>query len=119
MTSDKELEQLIIEGIQERKGRSITIVDFSHIDTAATGAFIIAEGNSTTHTASIAECVEEYVRNNGGIKPYGIDGEEGSDWVIMDYGSVWVHIFMPDTRRRYNLEELWSDARISEVADLC
>ena len=59
------------------------------------------------------------MRNNGGIKPYGIDGEEGSDWVIMDYGSVWVHIFMSDTRRRYNLEELWSDARISEVADLC
>lgn len=118
MTSDKEIRKLIIEGIQERKGHSITVVDFSHIDTAATGAFIIAEGNSTTHIGSIAESVEEYVRVNGGVKPFGIDGEEGSDWVIMDYGSVWVHIFLPQTRQRYNLEELWSDARISEVPDL-
>lgn len=50
--------------------------------------------------------------------PYGIDGEEGSDWVIMDYGDIWVHIFMPETRMRYNLEELWSDAEITRVADL-
>lgn len=118
MTSDKELRDLIIEGVQERKGHSITLVDFSHIDSAATGAFIIAEGNSTTHISSIAEAVEEYVRKNGGVKPFGIDGEEGSDWVIMDYGSVWVHLFMRDTRQRYNLEELWSDAKISDVPDL-
>ena len=118
MTSKKDLEQLIIEGIQERKGHSITTVDFSNIDTAATAAFVIAEANSTTHAASIAEAVEEYVRVNGGYKPYGVDGAEGADWVIMDYGSVWVHIFLPETRRRYSLEDLWSDARITEVADL-
>lgn len=118
MTSEKDLKELIIEGIQERKGRSISVIDFSHIDTTATGAFIIAEGNSTTHVGSIAESVEEYVRVNGGVKPYGIDGAEDSDWVIMDYGSVWVHIFLPQTRRRYNLEDLWSDARITEVADI-
>lgn len=118
MTPNDKLTQLIIEGIQERKGHDITLVDFSKIDTAATGAFVIAEGNSTTHNASIAESVVEYVRINGGVKPYGIDGEEGSDWVIIDYGSVWVHIFMHDTRRRYNLEELWSDAEIKEIPDL-
>ncbi len=118
MTSKKDLKQFIIEGIHERKGRSVSVIDFSHIDTAATGAFIIADGNSTTHIDSIADCVEEYVRENAGVKPYGIDGDENSDWVIMDYGNVWVHIFLPETRRRYNLEDLWSDARITEVADI-
>lgn len=118
MTPTKDLKELIIEGIQNRKGHGISVVDLSSIDTAATGAFIIAEGNSTTHTASIAESVDEYVRNASGIKPYGIDGEEGSDWVIMDYGDIWVHIFLPETRIRYNLEELWSDADIKQVADL-
>ena len=118
MISENELRKLIIEGIQERKGHAITVVDFSHIDTAATNEFIIAEGNSTTHIGAIAESVEEYVRLNGKVKPYGIDGEEGSDWVILDYGSIWVHIFLPQTRQRYNLEDLWSDAKITEIPDL-
>lgn len=118
MNKQTDIRQLIIEGIQNRKGHNISVIDLSDIDTAATGAFIIAEGNSTTHTASIAESVEEFVRLNSGVKPYGIDGAEGSDWVIMDYGDIWVHIFMPETRTRYNLEDLWSDARIEQVADL-
>ncbi len=118
MTQPKELKELIIEGIQDRKGHGITVVDFSRIDTAATGAFIIAEGNSTTHISAIAESVEEYVRKNGGIKTFGMDGEDGSGWIVLDYGNIWVHIFLPQTRRHYNLEELWSDAAISHIPDL-
>lgn len=118
MSKQTDLRQLIIEGIQNRKGHNISVIDLSDIDTAATGTFIIAEGNSTTHTASIAESVEEYLRLNSGVKPYGVDGAEGSDWVIIDYGDIWVHIFLPETRTRYNLEDLWSDARIEQVADL-
>lgn len=118
MTSTKDLKELIIEGIQDRKGHGITVIDLSHIDTAATGAFIIAEGNSTTHVGAVADSVEEYVRKNGGIKPFGIDGEDGSDWIVLDYGSIWVHIFLPQTRHRYNLEELWSDAKITDVPDI-
>ncbi len=118
MTPTTNLKELIIEGIHNRKGHGISVVDLSSIDTAATGSFIIAEGNSTTHTASIAESIAEHVLDTSGVKPYGIDGEEGSDWVIMDYGDIWVHIFLPETRTRYNLEELWSDAEITRVADL-
>lgn len=113
-----DLIKLIIEGIQERKGHSITVVDLSAIESAAASTFIIAEGNSTTQTAAIADSVVEYVRGKSGIKPYGIDGEDTCDWVIVDYGDVWVHIFMPETRRRYTLEELWSDAVITDVPDL-
>ncbi len=116
--SSPDIKQLIIEGIQERKGTDITIVDMSNINSAATETFVICQGTSTTHTASIAESVEEYVRTKCGLKPYGIDGEEGSDWVVMDYGNVWVHVFMPETRRRYNLEELWSDAIIEQIPNL-
>ncbi len=118
MSSIKDTPKLIIEGIHERKGHGVTIVDLSNIESAATSRFIIAEGNSTTQTAAIAECVEEYVRVNGGGKPYAIDGADTGDWVIMDYGDTWVHIFLPETRQRYNLEELWSDARITHIPDL-
>lgn len=118
MTSEKDITDLIIEGIQNRKGRGITIVDMSNVDTAATSRFIIAEGTSTTQTAAIADSIEELVRTQGGVKPFNIDGETAGDWVIMDYGDTWVHIFLPPVRTRYNLEELWSDAKITEVPDL-
>lgn len=118
MTSDKDLKTLIIEGIHERKGRGVTIIDLSNIETAAASQFIIAEGNNPNQTAAIAESVGEYVRKNSRVKPYNVDGENLGDWVIMDYGDIWVHIFLPETRTRYNLEELWSDAPVSHVADL-
>ena len=118
MTSDKDLKTLIIEGIHERKGRGVTIIDLSDIETAAASQFIIAEGTNPNQTAAIAESVGEYVLNNSGVKPYNVDGENVGDWVIMDYGDTWVHIFLPETRMRYNLEELWSDAPVSHVADL-
>ncbi len=110
--------KLIIEGIQNRKGKGITVVDLSPIEGAGTQCFIIAEGTSTTQTAAIAASVEEYVRENGGIKPFGTIGAGNGEWVVMDYGDIWVHIFLPPTRSRYNLEELWSDAIITEIPDL-
>ncbi|MCH5220745.1 MAG: ribosome silencing factor [Muribaculaceae bacterium] len=118
MSSTPDIPQLIVEGIHERKGRSVTIIDLSALDTATTSRFIIAEGTSTTQTAAIAECVEEYVRKNSGVKPYAIDGADVGDWVILDYGDTWVHIFLPDTRQRYRLEDLWSDAKITTIPDL-
>ena len=118
MTSTQDIKDLIIEGIQNRKGRGVTIVDMRDIDTAATGRFIIAEGSSTTQTAAIADSIEETVRTRSGQKPFNVDGEQAGDWVIMDYGDIWVHIFLPAVRTRYNLEELWSDAKITTVPDL-
>ncbi len=106
-TTTTELKDLIIEGIHNRKGHGVTVIDLTSI-----------EGNSSTQTAAIAESVEEHVRLSSGVKPYGIDGADAGDWVIVDYGDTWVHIFLPDTRNRYKLEELWSDAVITEVPDL-
>lgn len=118
MTQEIDIEKFIIEGIQNRKGHNITVVDLSAIESAAATKFIIAEGNSSTQTAAIADSVIEFVRTQTGVKPYGIDGEDTGDWVIVDYGDIWVHIFLPETRRRYTLEELWSDARITDIPDL-
>lgn len=58
------------------------------------------------------------MRENCGEKPFGIIGENTGEWVVMDYGDVWVHIFLPPIRERYRLEELWSDAKIIEIAEL-
>lgn len=118
MTQNNELQQLIIEGIQERKGRKITIVDMSEIESAATSRFIIAEGTSTMQVSAIADCVREYLLEKASVKPFNYDGYTNSEWIVIDYGDTLVHIFTPPTRLRYNLEDLWSDAVITEIPDL-
>ena len=109
---------MIIEGIQERKGKRITVVDLSGIEGAAASGFVICQGSSTMQVAAIADSVREYVQEHGGVKPYNYDGYQNSQWIVIDYGDLFVHVFLPDVRETYNLEELWSDADIEEVPDL-
>lgn len=118
MSQDAQLQQNIIEGIHDRKGRKVTIVDMSHIESAATSMFIIAEGTSTMQVSAIADSVRDYLLEHAGIKPYNYTGYTNSEWIVIDYGHILVHIFLPEARQRYNLEELWSDATITEVPDL-
>ncbi|MDE5567554.1 MAG: ribosome silencing factor [Muribaculaceae bacterium] len=118
MKNNNSLQQFIIEGIQERKGKNITIVDMSAIESAAASQFIIAEGSSRMQVGAIADSVREYVQDKTSIKPYNYDGYTNSEWIVVDYGDTLVHIFIPEVRDRYNLEELWSDAVISEVPNI-
>lgn len=108
---------LIIEGIRERKGRKITMVDMSDIESAAVSRFVICEGTSTQHAAAIADSVREYLLEKVRVKPYNYDGYGQSQWIVIDYGHTLVHVFVPQARQLYNLEELWSDAVITDYPD--
>lgn len=112
------LADLIVAGIQERKGRKITRIDLSAIESSPAPDFFVCEGTSATHVAAIADSVRDYLLEHGRIKPYNYDGYSAAQWIVLDYGSAMVHIFIPDERRRYNLEELWSDGKITEIPDL-
>ena len=109
---------LIIEGIQERKGRHITHIDLSGIESAAATDFIICEGSSSMQVSAIADSIREYLQKNAGVKPYNYDGYQNSQGIVIDYGNTLVHVFQPDVRQHYNLEELWSDAPSTEIPDL-
>nr|MBD5376987.1 ribosome silencing factor [Bacteroides sp.] len=108
----------IIEFIRERKGRRITRVDLSNIESSAASNFIICEGSSTTQVSAIADNIREQLLEQCGVKPYNYDGYQSSQWIVLDYGDTLVHVFLPDVRSRYNLEELWSDADIIEMPDI-
>lgn len=109
---------LITEGIRDRKGRNITHIDLSNIESSGANHFIICEGTSSMQVSAIADSVREYLLNNADIKPYNYDGYRNSQWIVIDYGDVFVHIFLPEVRQRYNLEELWNDAKITSIPDL-
>ncbi len=108
----------IVEGIQERKGTGITIVDMSNLENYVFRYFVICQGNSNTHVCSIADEVKDYVRENIKVKPFAMDGYNNAEWIALDYGEVILHVFLPETRQFYSLETLWEDAEIKEIPDL-
>ena len=116
--TDKQLLDSIVGGIQERKGKKIVIVDMNNLKERACDYFIICEGDSTTQVAAIADSVKDFVREQIGVKPLAIDGTENALWVAMDYAQALVHIFHRETRLFYDLEHLWSDAKLTTISDL-
>lgn len=118
MDEIKKLVETITKGIQEKKGSNIVIADLSALDGAICKYFVICQGNSPTQVEAITDSVEEFVRLNAGEKPVKIVGLENAQWVAMDYVDVIVHIFLPDIREYYNLENLWQDAPLTRIPDL-
>lgn len=108
--SSKQLVEAVIEGIQERKGVNITVLDLTSIENTITDYFVICDGDSNIHVDSIADSVVEYVRENYSQKPYHVEGRENAQWVLIDYLNVVVHVFQRRIREFYNLEALWADA---------
>lgn len=118
MNENEKLIQSIIEAIQEKKGRDIVHVDLTGIETAAAQGFVIATGSTPMQVTAIADSVREYVEKNAGQRPFNYDGYENAQWIIIDYGNIFVHVFVPDFRLRYNLEQLWADAHINTIPNL-
>ena len=118
MNETEELVKRIAEGIQERKGKNIVIVDLTSTDNTVCKYFVICEGNTPTQVAAIADSVSDYVRINAGTKPTVVEGLRNARWVAMDYSDVLVHVFLPEVRDFYNLENLWADAKLTSIPDI-
>lgn len=116
--NNTDLLPLIIEGIRDRKGHKINVVDLSDIESAAAQRFVICQGTSSQHVAAVADSIREYLLEHARVKPYNYDGYTNSQWIVIDYGDTMVHVFLPETRSLYDLEGLWNDAVITEIPDL-
>lgn len=114
----KDITPLIIEGIQDRKGRGITVIDMEGIHSSPARKFVICQGTSTSQVSAIADSIRDTVLNGARRKPYHEDGYRNAQWIILDYGETLIHIFLPDVREHYNLEELWGDGKITLIPDL-
>lgn len=110
----EKLKEAILEGIKKIKGKEITIIDLNTIQYSECGYFIICHGTSTTQVSSIAQSVEETVKLETKENAWHVEGYKNSIWVLLDYGEIIVHIFHEQARDFYNLEGLWSDAKITK-----
>ena len=117
-TPAEKLVDTIIKGIQEKKGQDITVVDLRGIDGAIASFFVICQGNTPTQVEAITDSVAETARIDAGEKPAHVVGLELAHWVAMDFTDVIVHIFVPDVRSYYNIENLWQDAQQTEIPNL-
>ena len=102
--------ELIVDSIQDIKGKNIVRLDLNKLEEYPTDCFIIAEGESTVQVNAIANNVAARLKAEMGLLPSGIEGQREALWVLLDYFNVIVHIFYPDARAFYELESLWSDA---------
>ena len=112
-----DLKELILEGIKQKKGKDIVILDFEKIESAVCQYFIVCHGSSNTQTDAIAGSIEKLVKENVGTRPWHKEGYENSQWILLDYGEAIVHIFQEEYRQHYKLEDLWADAEITRIED--
>ncbi len=114
-TSTSQLVKTITQGIQEKKGRDIVVCDLREIDGAVAQYFIICQGGSPNQVEAIAQSVGDRCRDNLKEKPVGVNGLGNNTWVAIDFVDVLVHIFQPEARAFYKLEELWEDAKLTKI----
>lgn len=104
----------IIRAIQEKKGDNIVSLDLRKIPEAVADFFVICEANNQPQIRSISDFVEEQVKEKCGERPYRHEGKQNLQWVLIDYVNIVVHVMMPEQRKFYKLEEMWSDAVMEE-----
>lgn len=110
-----ELIALIIDGIEDVKGLEINLLDLRDIDNTVCDFFIICNGTSNTHVNAIVSSVQKKVSKTIKTKPWHVEGTDNSEWVLMDYVNVVVHVFQRPIRERYDIEGLWGDAKLTAI----
>lgn len=99
-----------------RKAEDVKAIDIAGVSILA-DYFLLASGGSSTQVRSLAEELE-FRLSEVGAEPQRVEGMQTASWVVLDYGSVVIHVFHRDTRTFYNLERLWADGRVIELAEL-
>lgn len=117
MNESEILVNTIISAVQDKKGKRIVKSDLTSIGDTICSYLVVCEGNTPTQVSAIADAIEEKVNQQWSIKPIGKEGVNNSFWVVIDYGDVMAHVFVPDAREFYDLDNFWEDARLTEIPD--
>lgn len=100
----------VVAAMDSIKGKEIVTLDLRETGTSVTDYFVICHANSKTQVDAIADKVIDQVWENNKVKPYHVEGRDNTEWILIDFVDVVVHIFLQSARQFYQLEELWADA---------
>jgi ribosome-associated protein len=112
-----ELIEQVINGIREKKGNDIVLIDLRSINSSLADLFVVCHGDSDVHVKAIAGSVIDEVEKHTGESPVYKEGFVNADWVLLDYINVVVHIFRKEQREFYGIEEFWADADTQRIED--
>ena len=118
MKKDKGTDRLItqiIKGIEEVKGQDIEILDLRKIENTVCDYFIICNGGSNTQVNAIVNSIQKIVSKSLKEKPWHVEGSNNSEWALLDYVHVVVHVFQKHIREFYDIEGLWGDAKSVKI----
>lgn len=116
--NEESMNHLIIDAIQDIKGKNIVKLDLRSLDDAPADFFIICEGDSSTQVKAISDNIGRKLKEKLGMRPNHTEGMEGAKWILVDYFDTVVHVFYPETRQFYEIEELWGDAAITQYENI-
>jgi ribosome-associated protein len=105
----------IILGIENVKGEDIHQLDLRELDNTPCDFFIVCSGNSNTQVTAIVNSIQKTVSKKLSEKPFHTEGLDNAEWVLIDYVNVVVHVFQNSIREYYNIEELWGDAKSTQI----
>lgn len=108
----------VLKGIIEKKGHNVLKIDLKKLENRVTDYFVICHGNSVSQVDALCDSVEDTVRTETGEKPWHVEGLDNCYWVLLDYGTVVVHIFLEEYRNFYSLESLWADGKTESIKDI-
>lgn len=113
--STDDLIAVIVQGIENVKGEDIQLLDLRDIENTVCDYFVICSGNSNTQVNAISGSIQKVVSKELKDKPWHVEGLNNSEWVLVDYVNVVVHVFQKQIRDFYDIESLWGDAIITEI----
>ena len=117
LTRNSKLFKTIIHAIGEKKGENIVSLDLRKIPEASADFFIICEASNPTQLRAIADFVETDVKQKCLEVAYKHEGRQAQQWILIDYVNIVVHVMLPEPRKFYQLEEMWSDAPMMDHRD--
>ena len=115
VSTEKMMAQIACKAIDDKKGQDIKIIDIHNVSVIA-DYFVIASGTNSNQVQAIVDNVEEQL-GRAGFEAKQIEGNRNSSWILMDYGDVIVHVFDEENRLFYDLERIWRDGKVLEMAE--
>jgi ribosome-associated protein len=112
--NSEQLSDFVVAVLDDGKGQNIVKLDVRRM-TSVTDFMIVASGTSSRHVQALVEDVAVKAKE-ADHRPLGVEGEDGSEWVLLDLNDVLVHVMLPKVREFYNLEKLWSFGSTSDLA---
>tara|TARA_A100001011_G_scaffold310474_2_gene327156 strand:- start:20207 stop:20578 length:372 start_codon:yes stop_codon:yes gene_type:complete len=106
----------IISGIENVKGLDVNLLDLRDIENTVCSYFVVCTGSSNTHVNAIVSSIKKTVSKELREKPFHTEGIDNSEWVLIDYVNIVVHVFQRQIREYYNIEGLWGDAKTTKIA---